>query len=196
MNIFYNNTSLNDTLIGNNGLDENHTSIKKINDNILFLKEDKIIAFNIFNISNKYQLEYGRLLLNDKVKKIIQTELNISLDVKDNFFKVGSIIECLPISGTHLNLCNVDIKTEILQIVCGAKNVTKNMKVVVATIGAIMNDGMIIKKGNIKNNDSFGMLCSLKELGITGDFNNEGIISLNDKYKIGDIFYDMFISPS
>lgn len=64
-------------------------------------------------------------------------------------------------------VCKIDVKgEEILQIVTGADNVTKDAIVPVAQVGAVLPNGIKIKKGKLRGLDSAGMLCSASELGI------------------------------
>ena len=91
----------------------------------------------------------------------------------------------------HLHVCTVDAGTgEILQIVCGAPNVKAGIIVPVALVGAVLPDGKI-KKGKLRGVESYGMLCSHDELGITEDMlgyePEYGILILPDDTKIGTI---------
>ena len=66
-----------------------------------------------------------------------------------------------------LRVCQVDGGTgELLQIVCGAANVREGLKVPLATIGAVLPGDFKIKKSKLRGVESFGMLCSEKELGM------------------------------
>ncbi len=70
-------------------------------------------------------------------------------------------------NADKLRLCQVTIGTDdLLPIVCGAPNVRKGMKVPLATVGAILPDGMKIKKAKLRGVESLGMLCSARELGL------------------------------
>ncbi len=60
-------------------------------------------------------------------------------------------------------------ESEILQIVCGAQNIVEGMIVPVATIGAVLPGNFSIQKAKVRGVESFGMLCSAKELGMAGD---------------------------
>ena len=103
---------------------------------------------------------------------------------------IGKIIECKnhPDSD-HLHLCKVDIGSEILNIVCGAPNARAGIKVIVAKDGAHLPGG-IIKKGIIRGEESNGMLCSIKELGLDNKFltqkDIEGIAELESDAIIGE----------
>ena len=71
---------------------------------------------------------------------------------------IGEVKECvMHPNSDHLHVCKVDIKDEVLQIVCGAPNVREGLKVIVATDGTKLPDG-VIKKGSIRGVESNGML--------------------------------------
>lgn len=79
---------------------------------------------------------------------------------------IGEIIECVnhPDSD-HMHLCKVNIGDSVLDIVCGALNARKGIKVIVALVGAVLPN-VTIKKSVIRGCESNGMLCALNELGI------------------------------
>ena len=63
----------------------------------------------------------------------------------------------------HLNICMVNIGTEVTQIVCGAPNVEAGQNVIVALIGAELPGGFKIKKSKIRGVESNGMiLCAVE----------------------------------
>ena len=69
----------------------------------------------------------------------------------------------------RLQVCKVDAgQGELLQIVCGAPNARVGIKVPLAMVGASLPGGMSIKAAKLRGVESFGMLCSAKELGIEG----------------------------
>ncbi len=93
---------------------------------------------------------------------------------------IGFVKEC----GKHpeadkLSVCKVDVgQAELLQIVCGAPNVAQGQYVPVAMVGTTMPEGMQIKKAKLRNVESFGMICSERELKLSED--HKGIMVLND----------------
>lgn len=96
----------------------------------------------------------------------------------------------------HLHVCTVDAGTgEVLQIVCGAPNVKAGIIVPTALVGATLPDGKI-KKGKLRGVESFGMLCSHDELGITEDMlgyePEYGILILPDNTPVGKDIRDIF----
>lgn len=86
---------------------------------------------------------------------------------------IGEIKECVDHPDSdHLHCCKVDIGSEVLDIVCGAPNARKGLKVIVAQDGAQLPGG-IIKKGVIRGEESNGMMCSMAELGLESKFLKE-----------------------
>ena len=83
----------------------------------------------------------------------------------------------------RLKLTKVDIGTKQLDIVCGAANVRPELMVAVATVGAKLPNGLIIKKAKVRGIESNGMLCSASELGL--EENSEGLIELEADAIIG-----------
>ncbi|MGM9834938.1 MAG: phenylalanine--tRNA ligase subunit beta [Bacilli bacterium] len=83
---------------------------------------------------------------------------------------VGEIIDCVDHPDSdHLHCCKVDVGSEVLDIVCGAPNARKGLKVIVALDGAKLPGGEI-KKGKIRGCESNGMLCSKAELGLDSKY--------------------------
>ena len=102
---------------------------------------------------------------------------------------IGKIIECKDHPDSdHLHLCKVDIGTEILDIVCGAPNARKGIKVIVALDGAELPE-KTIKRGMIRGQESNGMMCSIAEFGLENKFlkpeDKEGIAELGEDAVIG-----------
>ena len=100
----------------------------------------------------------------------------------------GRVLECEKHpDADKLNVCQVDIGTSVRQIVCGASNVRAGLDVVVATIGAEMPSGLVIKPVKLRGVDSEGMICSASEIGIEDC--QEGIIELDSsvgEYTLGE----------
>ena len=103
---------------------------------------------------------------------------------------IGEIKECEEHPDSdHLHVCKVDVGKETLQIVCGAPNARKGIKVIVALPGAQLPGDITIKRGTIRGVESNGMMCSLAELGLESKFlkqeDKEGIHELPDNATIG-----------
>ena len=104
---------------------------------------------------------------------------------------VGEVIECeMHPDSDHLHVCKVNVGNEVLQIVCGAPNVRKGLKVIVALVGAELPGDFKIKAGKIRGVESNGMLCSIAELGLDSKFlrpeDKEGIHELPETAVPGD----------
>jgi phenylalanyl-tRNA synthetase beta chain len=84
----------------------------------------------------------------------------------------------------RLQVCKVDAgQGEPLQIVCGAPNARVGIKVPLATVGATLPGGVSIKAAKLRGVESFGMLCSAKELGIDADAS--GLLELPADAPVG-----------
>ncbi len=79
---------------------------------------------------------------------------------------VGEVVECVPHpDADKLNLCKVNVGDgELLQIICGARNVTAGVRVPCAKVGAVLPDGLHIAERKMRGLTSFGMLCSGNEI--------------------------------
>ena len=87
-------------------------------------------------------------------------------------------------NADKLKLCKVDAgRGELLQIVCGAPNAAVGMKVPCATVGAVLPGDFSIKAAKLRGVESFGMLCSARELGLSED--HGGLYALPEDAPIG-----------
>ena len=119
---------------------------------------------------------------------------------------VGSVTSIRPHpNADKLVLCQVDTgETEELQIVCGAPNAREGMLAPVATIGATLPVGLTIKSAKLRGETSQGMLCSEKELGLSGDA--AGLMELSTDIPLGaplsealgldDVVFELEITPN
>jgi phenylalanyl-tRNA synthetase beta chain len=102
---------------------------------------------------------------------------------------VGQVVErAQHPNADKLSVCRVDLGPagpgELLQIVCGAPNVAAGQRVAVARVGTSLPGDVKIKKGRIRGEDSNGMICSVRELGL-GD-EHDGIWVLPGKPAVGE----------
>lgn len=109
--------------------------------------------------------------------------------INANGLVIGEVMECtMHPDSDHLHLCKVNVGDRVLQIVCGAPNVRKGLKVIVALPGAELPE-KTIKKGMIRGQESNGMLCSIAELGLESKFlkpeDKDGIHELPSDAPVG-----------
>lgn len=97
---------------------------------------------------------------------------------------IGQVLSLEPHpNADKLKVCQVDIgQTEPLTVVCGANNVRQGMKAPTALIGADLA-GFKIKPSKLRGVESFGMLCSTEELGLSDKA--QGLMVLPDDAPIG-----------
>ncbi len=97
---------------------------------------------------------------------------------------VGQILEIQPHpDADRLTVCQVNIGTEVLPIVCGAQNMKLNDKVPVALVSCRLPGGFLIKKSKIRGVSSQGMMCSEKELNLSEEAS--GLMILPSEAPIG-----------
>ncbi|QYJ67626.1 phenylalanine--tRNA ligase subunit beta [Flavobacterium litorale] len=133
------------------------------------------------------------------------TDLGLEVEGVDTFeslkgglkgIVVGHVLTCEQHpNADRLRITTVDIGTDApVQIVCGAPNVAAGQKVPVATIGTTLYDkegkAFQIKKGKIRGEESFGMICAEDELGL-GE-SHDGIMVLSEDLKVGALASELF----
>lgn len=199
MNVFYNKEHVGDVLLVQLATEAIvKTEVERAGD-IAILKEaqtGEIKAFNLFNASKYIQVEaQGNVEITPEFVEQLEAAIKnngatISLDVD---FSPKFVVGYVETKEKHpnadkLSICTVNVGEETLQIVCGAPNVDAGQKVVVAKIGAVMPSGMLIKEGNLRGVDSFGMLCSARELAIPNAPSEKGILVLPEDAVVGSAF--------
>ncbi|MFA7620103.1 MAG: phenylalanine--tRNA ligase subunit beta, partial [Thiohalomonadaceae bacterium] len=119
---------------------------------------------------------------------------------------VGEIIEAVQHpDADKLRVCKVSVgQGEPLQIVCGAPNARVGLRVPTAVIGATLPGDFKIKRAKLRGVESFGMLCSAKELGLSEA--SEGLLelpadapmgtSLRDYLQLDDNTIELGLTPN
>lgn len=144
--------------------------------------------------------------------KITNAGVNVEkvTEYKFNNLVVGEVLECEkhPASD-HLNICLVDVGEEKpYQIICGADNVKKGIKVIVALPKAVLPGDFVIEERKLLGVTSCGMICALYELGLADkeETYDDGIHILDSDALVGsdplkylgidDIIYDLDLNPN
>ncbi len=114
----------------------------------------------------------------------VESVQNRSIELSE--FIVGYVVEAYQHpNADRLRVCIVDTGSEKIQVVCGAPNARTGIKGVFAPAGArIPATGDELKKGVIRGEESNGMLCSEREMGISDE--HDGIIELPEDSKVGE----------
>ena len=138
------------------------------------------------DISRKWLADYVALDCDDKVlcHKLTMAGIEVEHVEKMSTVPAGvvaaKILERNPHPGSdHLSVCKVTDGSEELQIVCGAPNCDAGCIVPLARIGTVFTtpEGEFkIKRSKLRGVESFGMMCSEEELGISD--NNDGLMIL------------------
>ena len=109
-------------------------------------------------------------------------------------------------NADSLRVCEVNVAEgeDNLVIVCGAPNAREGIRVAVAQVGSVLPGDFKIKKSKIRSVPSFGMLCSERELEISGE--HDGILELDPSHEIGakvnqfidtsDSVFDVSLTPN
>lgn len=199
MNVAYNKPYVGDVLLVQLASEAIVKTVVEMKGDVALLKEastGEIKAFNLFNASKYMTLttqgivEVTPEFVEALEKALAANDAVVKLDVD---FSPKFVVGYVETKEKHpnadkLNICTVNVGEETLQIVCGAPNVDAGQKVVVAKIGAVMPSGMLIKEGNLRGVDSFGMICSARELEIPNAPSEKGIMVLAEDAKIGEAF--------
>lgn len=117
---------------------------------------------------------------------------------------VGEIVDTKPHpNADKLQVCLVSKGDETVQVVCGAPNARVGIKVPFALVGAKLDD-FKIKKAKLRGVESFGMLCSERELGLSD--HHEGLMELpadaplgsdiNDYLGLEDVVIEVDLTPN
>lgn len=164
----------------------------------VFAEENgKTLAWNIFDASSLVTLTgNGQVFLTDEDVATLNDEL-----AKEGFserleptagpvFVVGQIVEMVAHPDSdHLNICQVAIgENQTVQIVAGAPNAALGLKTIVALPGAMMPSGSLIFPGKLRGEESYGMMCSPRELALPNAPQKRGIIELDESAVVGEAF--------
>ncbi len=129
--------------------------------------------------------------LHELAIKVTKAGVNVEkvVDSRIEHLVIGEVLECVDHPDSdHLHICQVNVGEKTTQIVCGAPNVRKGLKVLVALPGCILPGDFEIKAGVIRGQESNGMICALYELGLeekTDETYSKGIEELNTDLEPG-----------
>lgn len=154
------------------------------------------LAWNIFEVSEFLPIEgAGQVFLSDEQLALLNAELETEgfserLEKPQGpVFVVGQINEMVAHPDSdHLNICQVNLGEKKVQIVAGAPNAAVGLKTIVALPGAMMPSGALIFAGQLRGEESYGMMCAPRELALPNAPQKRGIIELDDTAVVGEAF--------
>ena len=195
----YNPKYVSDTLMVVTQDDQNMGQQVERRENVarLTTEDGRVIGWNFFEISKEFTIEgTGQVQINDEqlahLNDLIKKAGFSDVLMPDHSpkFVVGLVKTCVPHEDSdHLSVTEIEVdNAEVLQIVCGAANIRKGLKVVVAKPGAMMPDGLLIWPGELRGVASFGMVCSAKELQLPNAAMQRGILELGPDAVVGEAF--------
>ena len=195
----YNKQTVGDTLMVIVKNDENKENAAERKGTVARIQttDGTTVAWNFFNVSEYLDIQgNGQVELSEKDIETLNEQLKLAgfeerlaADLSPKFV-VGYVKTCVDHPDSdHLHITEVEIDDgKTLQIVCGAPNIEAGQKVVVAKPGAMMPDGQMIWPGSLRGVDSFGMICSAKELHLPNAPEKRGILVLGEDAKTGEKF--------
>ena len=197
LHAFYNSKYIGDDLLIRLCSQREVTHYQQYHDLCVLYHHDQVIGYNLFHASTYISsLQDGKVKITpefvEQLNRVLKNENQELVESDyDDRFRVGRVIQIEEHPDSdHMHICQVDTGDETLQIVCGAPNVEQGQRVVVATIGAIMPSGLVIKPSKLRKVDSNGMICSARELGLPNAPQVRGILVLDkEKYNIGESFF-------
>ena len=156
------------------------------------------------NISYNWLKEYIQIEESPEELSIILTDLGLEIGGLKKVQSIAGGLEGLVVgevkdkwqhpNADKLSCTKVDVGAgELLNIVCGASNVDKGQKVIVATIGTVLysgNDHFKIKKSKLRGELSEGMICAEDEIGL-GE-SHDGILVLPNEVPVGTLAKEYF----
>ena len=170
-------------------------------------------------VSYNWLKNYLNCTLDPEAVSKILTSTGLEVENSENFEPIkgglkglvaGEVLTCEPHPNSdHMHVTTVNVGGQRpLNIVCGAPNVAKGQKVIVATIGTVLYDGdksFTIKKSKLRGIESEGMICAEDEIGV--GTSHDGIIVLPEDTKVGtpaaeifkvesDTVYEIGITPN
>jgi tRNA-binding protein len=161
-------------------------------------EDGTVSGYNFFNVDQLIaydKLPNGQVKLSDAELAALNQKLaEVGFDEKLAYGQptlvYGYVKSCQKHPDSdHLHVTTVEVGNgEEHQIVCGAPNIAQGQKVVVALPGTLMPNGQIIWPGALRHVDSYGMICSARELGLEHAPQKRGILVVPDDFVVGAAF--------
>ena len=161
-------------------------------------EKGNVTGYNFFNVDQLIdydklpdgQVKLSKDDLNALNEKLVEVGFTDKLAYSKPTLVYGYVKSCEKHPDSdHLHVTQVDVGNgEEHQIVCGAPNIALGQKVVVALPGTLMPNGQVIWPGQLRHVDSYGMICSARELGLEHAPKKRGIMVVPNEFTVGDAF--------
>ncbi|MDF7669559.1 YtpR family tRNA-binding protein [Lactobacillus sp. ESL0703] len=161
-------------------------------------EQGNVTGYNFFNVDKVIdyaKLPDGQVKLTDAElaalnQKLTEAGFDTELAYGKPTLVYGLVKTCdKHPDSDHLHVTTIEVGDgEEHQIVCGAPNIAQGQKVVVALPGTLMPNGQQIWPGDLRGVDSYGMICSARELGLEHAEQKRGIMVVPDDFTIGAAF--------
>ncbi|GFZ26659.1 YtpR family tRNA-binding protein [Lactobacillus corticis] len=160
--------------------------------------QGKLTGFNFFNVDQV--IDYEKLpngqvkLSDDDLAKLNNALAAAGFNDKLAYGKPTLVYAYVKTcekhpDSDHLHVTTIDAGLgHDVQIVCGAPNIAAGQKVVAALPGTLMPNGQQIWPGELRGVDSYGMICSARELGLAHAPQKRGIMVVPDEFQVGAEF--------
>ena len=170
-------------------------------------------------ISYNWLSEYLPVRIEPERLSVILTSVGLEVETMESFDEIngglrglmlGEVLDVEPHpNADKLKITKVTLGGEPLQVVCGAPNVAKGQKVVVATVGTTIypttGEPLTMKVAKIRGVESHGMICAEDEIGL--GTSHAGILVLPGEAKVGttaaeyfkpfsDVIYEIGLTPN
>ncbi len=193
--IYYSYKNIGDVLIILFDKNKEVTSYEKKNNVVVIYHNDGVIGYNIFDvkeiikIKNEGMIYYPSNALIDVINTMLKNAKVETLEYKEESgYVTAEVIDVIPLDE-HKSYVIVGLENDSVNLI--AKDVTVNVgdKVVIAKVGTYLNNGDVVKEGNMDGTLLNGHLCTNGELGINED--KEQVLVLDKDIEVGKDFFSM-----
>ena len=158
---------------------------------------NRLIGINIYDISKIIKIKAkGYIpLINEKILEVINTILlNANLEPLEYLKQSGDVVARINEVSDHpgnkaLKVCKLNIGDESLQVVSGAENIREDLLCVCALPYTFLPKRRQVIPTTVDGIDSFGHLCTAKDLQIKGAAEENKVFELDETYSVGIDFW-------
>lgn len=192
--LFYSYQTMGDVLIVIFDNEKKATSHERKGNVEVIYNNDEAIGYNIFNVQNFLKIKSQGLIYlpSPTLVEVINTVLiNAKIEPlgikKESGYVIAQVLETKDLDSDK-KLVKLNLGNEASYAITKSKSISDNQKVVVAKANTRLNDGSLVKEGNLDNLAINAHICSEKELSIS---ESNDLLMLDDEEEIGKDFFMM-----